>query len=94
MVAVLAIAFVLILLPIILFGIELIIVGFLLAIGIVGSTLFGRPWTVVAKSSDGRTGEWRIRGSRASSALIERICADLQSGGELPADFSGATQVL
>jgi hypothetical protein len=64
-----------------------------LAIGIVGSTLLGRPWTVIAKSCDGQVAEWRIRGRRASAALIDRICTDLQSGGEIPKDFPGATDV-
>jgi hypothetical protein len=91
LIALFAIAFVLIMIPIVLFGIELIIVGCLLAIGIVGSTLFGRPWTVVAKSSDGQVLEWRIRGRRASAALIGRISTDIQSSGRIPTDFPGAT---
>jgi hypothetical protein len=91
LIAVFAIAFVLVIIPIILFGIELIIVGCVLAIGIVGSTLLGRPWTVVAKSSSGQVLEWRIRGRRASAALIDRICTDIQSSGQIPTDFRGAT---
>jgi hypothetical protein len=90
LIAVFAVAFVLIMVPIILFGIELVVVGCLLAIGIVGSTLFGKPWTVVAKSSAGQVLEWRIRGRRASATLIDRICTDIQFSGQIPADFPGA----
>jgi hypothetical protein len=91
LIAVFAIAFVLIVIPIILFGVELIIVGCVLAIGIVGSTLLGRPWTVVAKSSTGQALEWRIRGRRGSAALINRICTDIEASGQIPTDFPGAT---
>jgi hypothetical protein len=88
-VAAVAVAFVLVIIPIILFGFELIIVGCVLAIGIVGSTFLGRPWTVVAKSSAGQVREWRIRGRRASAALIDRICTDIQASGQIPAIIDG-----
>ncbi len=46
--------FALIVIPLLLFGIELILLGLLIAAGIAGRTLLGRPWVVMATpTSDG-----------------------------------------
>lgn len=88
----LLIAFVLIIIPVLLFGVELIIVGCLLGIGLVGRSLFGKPWTVVALESGSRrpAAEWRVRGWAPSRALIHHICVEIEAGRALPDDFPGA----
>ncbi len=88
-------AIVFIVVPLLLFGIELILLGFILAIGLVGRSLFGKPWTVAAT----RTGEetpvalWRVKGWRASNELIDHICIDLEVRGLLASDFPQAAYV-
>ncbi len=85
--AVVAVA--LIAIPILLFGVELIIVGILLAAGVVAHTLLGQPWVVEATSTDpltsGRSLEWRVRGWRKSGQLIREVVSDLSAGREPPA---------
>lgn len=84
--AVVAIA--LILIPILFLGIELIIVGALLAAGVMARTLLRQPWVVEARSSDsltsGRLLEWRVRGWRKSGTLIGQVASDLSAGREPP----------
>jgi hypothetical protein len=84
--AVVAVA--LILIPILFFGIELVIVGVLLAAGVMARTLLRQPWVVEARSSDsltsGRLLEWRVRGWRKSGRLIGQIASDLSAGREPP----------
>jgi hypothetical protein len=82
--AVVAVA--LILIPILFLGIELIVVGALLATGLMARTLFRQPWVVEARSSDlltsGRLLEWRVRGWRKSGKLIGQVASDLSAGRE------------
>ena len=90
-----ALAVVLILLPVLLFGAELIIIGLLLAAGVISRSLFGKPWTVAA-TRDGAavpSALWRVKGSRASHRLIAQVCADLSARGELPAAFPDADYI-
>jgi hypothetical protein len=81
--------------PLLLFGIELILLGSILAVGLVGRSLFGKPWTVAAT----RTGEeapvalWRVREWLASNELIDQICIDLEVRGQLASDFPQAAYV-
>ena len=80
------VAVVLVLIPILFFGLELIIVGVLLAAGVVARTVLGQPWVVEAVSSDplspGRQLEWRVRGWRRSQRLIAEVAAELEAGNE------------
>lgn len=82
--AVVAVA--LILIPILFLGIELIVVGALLAAGVMARTLLRQPWVVEATSSDsltsGRLLEWRVRGWRKSGKLIDQVASDLSAGHE------------
>jgi hypothetical protein len=81
-------AVVLVLIPILFFGLELVIVGALLAAGLLARTLLGQPWIVEATSIDplssGRCLEWRVRGWRRSQAFIAEIAAELAAGNEPP----------
>lgn len=81
-----AVAAVVLLIPILFFGIELIILGALMAGGILGRVVLRRPWVIEAKSSDpltpGRLLEWRVRGWRKSGRLINQVIADLAAGRE------------
>ena len=83
-----AVAAVLILVPILFFGIELIIVGALLAAGLLSRVVLRRPWLIEARSSDpltpGRAIEWQVRGWRRSSRLIDQVASDLADGREPP----------
>ena len=80
------VAVVLVLIPILFFGLELIILGVLLAAGLLGRTLLGQPWVVEATSVDpmsgGRRLEWQVRGWRRSQHLIADVVADLAAGNE------------
>ena len=84
--AVVAVA--LIVIPILFLGVELIIVGVLLAAGVMARTLLGQPWVVEARSTDpltsGRQLEWRVRGWRQSGELIREVVSDLSAGREPP----------
>jgi len=87
-----AIACVLILIPLLLFGFELIIVGCLLGIGLVGRSVFGKPWTVTAVRSGASApaAEWRVRGWGPSRSLIHHVCVEVEAGRRLPTDVPGA----
>jgi hypothetical protein len=80
------VACLLVLIPILFFGIELIILGGLLAGGVVAHTVLRQPWVVQAISSDPvattRQLEWRVRGWRRSGRLIGQVAADLAAGCE------------
>ena len=86
MVAVLAA--VLILIPLLFFGVELVILGALLAAGAIGRMLFRQPWVIEATSNDplthGRRLEWHVIGWRKSQALLETVISDLAAGREPP----------
>jgi hypothetical protein len=87
-VAVAALAAILILIPLLFFGLELIVLGVLLAGGIVARVLLRRPWVIEARSSDplssGRELEWRVIGWRKSGKLIDQVISDLAAGREPP----------
>ena len=86
LIATAALAFVLILIPVLFFGVELIILGALLAAGVIARTLLRQPWVVEATSIDpltpGRRLEWRVRGWRKSGELIDQVASDLSAGRE------------
>ncbi len=68
--------------PLLLFGLELLIVGLALTAGALGHLLLGRPWVVQAWTDDpnGASYEWQIAGWRRSGAAIERIATALVAG--------------
>jgi hypothetical protein len=88
LVIVAVVAAILILIPLLFFGIELIVLGVLLAAGIVARVLLRRPWVIEARSSDplspGRQLEWRVTGWRKSGKLIDQVISDLAAGREPP----------
>jgi hypothetical protein len=79
-----AVVFALVLIPILLFGFELVIAGVLLAAGLAGRTVLGKPWTVEARALDGsdRIVCWRVTGWRRSKKLIDQLRHDLAAGRE------------
>ena len=79
-VALVLIVFVLV--PLLLFGLELLLIGLVLAAGSLGHLLLGRPWVIKAWTSDpsGASYEWKIAGWRRSGAAIERIATALAAG--------------
>ena len=83
-----ALAAVLILIPVLFFGVELIILGALLAAGVIGRVLFRQPWVIEARSNDpltpGRRLEWHVIGWRKSQSLIQKVTSDLAAGREPP----------
>jgi len=86
LVAAAVVAFLLILIPVLFFGLELIILGVLLAAAVITHTVLGQPWVIEARSTDpltrGRHLEWRVRGWRQSGKLIAQVSADLSAGRE------------
>jgi hypothetical protein len=71
-----------IVIPLLLFGLELIILGVLIAVGVVGRSLLGRPWVVEAVPIAGgeRTLTWRVSGWRRSARLINEVADALATG--------------
>lgn len=88
LVVVAAMAAVLVLIPLLFFGVELIVLGAVLAAGVIGRVLLRQPWVIEARSSDpltsGRELEWRVIGWRKSRKLIDQVAADLAAGREPP----------
>jgi hypothetical protein len=80
------VAVILVVLPLLLFGIELIIVGVVLAATLLGRVVAKRPWVIEARSLDpwaaDRVLEWRVTGWRRSQRLIDEIVSDLATGRE------------
>lgn len=71
--------------PLLLFGIELILLGLLIAAAILGRALLGRPWLVRARPLDGGASgmDWRVVGLRRSRRVIEELTAALAGGTTL-----------
>jgi hypothetical protein len=74
------------LVPVLLFGIELIIVGCVLAAGLAGRILLGRPWTIEARIvrpvGSERQLEWSVSGWHRSGRVIAEVAAALAAGRE------------
>ncbi len=72
--------------PLLLFGFELVIVGCLLAAGVLGRVLLRRPWvvqaTVIAPPGLERVLDWRVSGWRRSHRVIDEVVSDLSAGRE------------
>src|SRR5262249_23579818 len=83
-----------VLIPLLLFGIELIIVGVLVAAGTLGRGLLGRPWVVEARCSENpsRTLAWKVVGWRRSARLIDEVAASLANGRD-PAPAEDAERI-
>jgi hypothetical protein len=83
-----ALAVLLILIPLLFFGLELIVLGALLAAGVAARVVLRQPWLIQARSSDpltaGRRLEWRVVGWRKSHKLIQEVVSDLAAGREPP----------
>jgi hypothetical protein len=79
-----SVVFAVILIPLLLFGIELIILGLLIALGILARALLGRPWVVKATPADGGPGEmtWSVSGWRRSHRVIEEVAGALAAGAD------------
>jgi hypothetical protein len=77
----------LVILPLLLFGLELVIIGCLLAAGLIGQTLLRRPWTVKADIIDrpGHGAQWSVIGWRRSQRLMDEVVAALAAHGAVPA---------
>lgn len=77
---------VLLLVPILFFGAEILALGGLLAAGLVGRVVLRQPWIVEARGRGApgaeRRLEWQVRGWRASRRLIDAVVSDLAAGRE------------
>jgi len=71
-----------VLVPILLFGIELIIVGAAIAIGMLGRLFLGQPWVVAAECLDspGTGRAWRVSGMRRSQRVLDQVARALEAG--------------
>jgi hypothetical protein len=83
------VAAVLVVIPVLFFGFELIILGALLAGGLVSRVVLRKPWVIEATAVDpltsGRQLQWQVRGWRRSRRLIDEVASDLSAGREPPA---------
>jgi hypothetical protein len=59
-----------------------VIIGVVLAAGVVGRSLLGRPWVVEARPANAVAGPlvWRVAGWRRSGRLINEVAEQLASG--------------
>jgi hypothetical protein len=77
----------LVLIPLLLFGFELVLVGCVLAASLVGRVLLGRPWLIEARTvtpaAAGRVVQWKVSGWRQSNELVRDVAADLTAGRDL-----------
>jgi hypothetical protein len=83
-----AVVFLVVVIPLLLFGIEPIVLGFAIAAGILARGLLGRPWVVQATRRDGaETLSWGVVGLARSSRVIDEVVLALGSGLKpLPAE--------
>jgi hypothetical protein len=82
-----------VLIPLLLFGIELILLGLAVAAGILARGLLGRPWVVQATHRDGSAAGrgWRVVGLARSGRVIDEVALALGSGLEpTPAEVTEA----
>jgi hypothetical protein len=87
-----------VLIPLLFFGVELVALGLLVALGILGRALLGRPWVVRAVPLGGHDAElaWSVSGWRRSGRVIEEVAGALADGrpptpveaGSTPCDLS------
>jgi hypothetical protein len=70
--------------PLLLFGVELIIVGLIVAVGILARALLARPWVIRATPGDDASGTlaWKARGWRRSARVIDEVATALAAGLE------------
>jgi hypothetical protein len=66
--------------PILVLGIEVLIVILLLVGGIAGRLVFRKPWTIRARAADGRELTWRASGFRRSGRVRDDAVAALALG--------------
>jgi hypothetical protein len=80
------VAVILVVIPLLFFGVELIVFGVLVGGGLVARAVSGKPWVIEARSSDPHTAErrleWHVRGWRKSGKLIDQVASDLAAGRE------------
>ncbi len=88
-----SVVFAVVLIPLLLFGIELIVLGLLIALGILARAVLGRPWLVKATPTDGSPGEltWKVSGWGRSHRLIQEVTGALAAGLD-PAPAEAAQQ--
>jgi hypothetical protein len=73
--------------PLLALAVELLVAALLLVAGLIGRVVFGRPWTVEAKSSAGEVRTWQVRGYGAMRRTVREVSEQLAAGWEpAPAD--------
>jgi hypothetical protein len=80
-IAVALVAFgVVVLVPLLLAVLDLLLLGIVAALGLVGRLVLRRPWTIEARSDDGTVLTWNVVGWRASRERRDEVAALLASG--------------
>jgi hypothetical protein len=69
-----------VLVPILVVGLEILLVIVLFLGGLAGRLLFRRPWTIRARAADGRELTWRAVGFRRSGRVRDEIAGALALG--------------
>jgi hypothetical protein len=77
-----AVALAVVVIPLLLFGIELIILGLVIGLAILGRGLLGRPWIVEARraTDTSPTYSWSVSGWRRSRQTIDEVVSSLRAG--------------
>lgn len=91
LVALAAVVFVFVVVPLLLFGLELGLLGVAIASGAFARTLLGRPWVVQARRIDSSDEplSWQAAGWRSSGRLIDEVAGALEAGRP-PAPIEGS----
>jgi hypothetical protein len=89
-----AVVFVVVLIPLLLFGVELILLGAVIAIGILARALLRRPWLVRAEPAAGSSAvlSWDVHGWWRSHRAIEEVSAAIAEGRS-PAPVDGVERL-
>lgn len=85
-----------ILIPLLLFGIELIVLAMILAAGIVARSMLGRPWIVQAtpRTNQSEILTWKVKGWRHSTELIDEVATSLAAGLPPPGRDPGKSDLV
>lgn len=70
--------------PLVVLGLEILILLILAVAGLAGRLVAGRPWTVRARADDGRSLTWQVPGFAASARVRDAAAEALARGEQQP----------
>ena len=77
-----AVGLVVLVLPAVVFILELLLIATLVGLGVLGRVLLGRPWTIEARQKGADHAlEWRARGWQGSQEVLESVAQQIAVNG-------------